>query len=302
MYSISDLRDAIRSSTSFHHLTMREINKLYFTRLGIRDYNPKGIDVFDEDWDNLIILDSCRYDIFEEENTLPGNLEKRVSRGSMSKEFVVGNFTGKNLHDIVYISGNSWYARMCQSIETEVHHYSLIDSEYPEKTDEITENAKTAVAKYPNKRLMIHFMLPHFPYIGKTAKNHFPNIETQRERLWADLRSGSVNITDEQLEQVYRENLRIVLPKVLELLDAFPGKTVVTADHGELLGERVYPIPYREYGHPKKMYVPELTEVPWLVYENGEKEQIKPEAPTESNLTDVEHEDVEKNLRDLGYI
>ncbi|PSP82763.1 hypothetical protein BRC96_11185 [Halobacteriales archaeon QS_6_64_34] len=301
MYGISHLRDAIQSPNPFYHLCMREMNKMYFSRMGYRDYNPEGINVFDEKWDNMIILDSCRYDVFEEENSLPGTLKKRTSRGSMSEEFVVGNFTGKTLHDLVYISGNSWYARRCRSINAEVHHYSLIDSEYPEKTEEITEKAKEAIDSYPNKRIMVHYMLPHFPYIGETAKEHFPSIDTQRKRLFADLRSGSVDITDEQLQRAYRENLRIVLREVSELLDALSGKTVVTADHGELLGERTFPVPYQEYSHPKRMYVPKLVEVPWLVHESGEK-RIEPEPPAEDNLSGITHDDVRNNLRDLGYI
>lgn len=302
MYGVSDLYAAIQSPNPFYHLTLREINKLYFSRIGYRSYYPHGVDIFEEKWDNLIILDACRYETFIIESTLPGSLEKRISRGSMSKEFIVGNFTDKILHDLVYISGNSWFARMCQSIGAEVHHYSLINSEYPEKTEEITQEAKDAVNTYPHKRLMVHYMLPHFPYIGNTAKEHFPNIQTQRERLFADLRSGRINISDELLREAYKENLRIVLPHVSELLEILPGKTIITSDHGELLGERVYPIPYREYSHPKRMYVPELIEVPWLVYESGVKEDLKPEPPTENNLSGISNKEVENNLRKLGYI
>lgn len=301
MYGLSHLHDAIQSPNPFYNLCMREINKMYFSRIGYRDYNPAGINIFSENWDNMIILDSCRYDIFKEENSLPGTLEKRTSRGSMSEEFIIGNFTDMDLHDLVYISGNSWYARKCKSINTEVHHYSLIDTEYPKKTGEITKQAEKSIGMYPNKRLIIHYMLPHFPYIGKTARENFPSIDTQRERLFADLRAGRADITDKQLEEAYRENLRIVLPEVQELLDTLSGKTVVTADHGELLGERTFPIPYPEYSHPKRMYVPQLVEVPWLIHENGKKE-TKSEPPAEDNLSGITHDDVRNNLRDLGYI
>jgi hypothetical protein len=269
--------------------------------MGYREYNPNGIYVFHEEWDNMIILESCRFDIFEEENTLPEDLEKRISRGLMSEEFIVGNFSGKTLHDLVYISGNSWYARKYQSIDAEVHHYSLIDSEYPNKTREITKKAREANESYPNKCLMIHYMLPHFPYIGETAKEHFPSISTQRKRLFADLRSSNTNITDKQLEEAYRENLRTVLPEVSELFNILSGRTIVTADHGELLGERTCPIPYQEYSHPKRMYVPKLVKVPWLVHEDGKK-NIESEPPTEDNLSGVSRKDVRDNLRDLGYI
>lgn len=302
MYSIEDLLTAVRSPNSLRHLSLREINKLYHSRLGYHEFNPGGIDIFEESWDNLIILDACRYDIFQEEHNLPGDLEYRISRGSMSKEFIIGNFKNKNLHDTVYISGNSWYARLCQDINTEVHYYSLIDSDYPEKTEMITNQAKSAVENYPKKRLIVHYMLPHAPYIGKTAKKNFPDIETQRNRLFADLRTNNVDISDNELKRAYRENLRIVMPKVAQLLNIFPGKTVVTADHGELLGDLISPIPYREYSHPKRLYVDELVKVPWLVYEEGVKEEIISEPPPEANLKGLTDEDIKKNLKNLGYL
>ena len=43
-----------------------------------------GTHIMDEDWDNLIILDACRYDLFEEVNTIDGTLESRISLGSAS--------------------------------------------------------------------------------------------------------------------------------------------------------------------------------------------------------------------------
>jgi hypothetical protein len=281
---------------------MREMNKLYFTRFGFRDYYPKGIDVFEEDWDNLIILDSCRYDIFKEESDLSGSLEKRVSRGSMSKGFVEGNFSDKTLHDVVYVSGNSWYGKIHDSINSEVHHYELITPAYPEKPHEITEKAKAASERYPNKRLLVHYMLPHAPYIGETANKKVPGDEYQRERMFADLRSNNTKLSDSDLREMYRENLNIVLPYVSELLEKFSGKTVVTADHGELLGERVYPIPYNEYGHPNKMYIEELVEIPWLVYSDGDRKEILSEQPSEKSRSNVSNEEIEQNLRELGYL
>jgi len=46
------------------HTVGRRINTLYHSRLGSRIGNPQGIDIFGQDWDNLIILDARRYDEF----------------------------------------------------------------------------------------------------------------------------------------------------------------------------------------------------------------------------------------------
>ena len=34
-----------------------------------------------EDWDNLVILDACRYDMFKKLNTINGKLEYKISIG-----------------------------------------------------------------------------------------------------------------------------------------------------------------------------------------------------------------------------
>lgn len=56
----------------------------------------------DADWDNLLILDSCRYDLFSEvavEDGLKGELTTFRSRGSSSSEFLKENFAGRTYDD-----------------------------------------------------------------------------------------------------------------------------------------------------------------------------------------------------------
>jgi len=43
------------------------------------------------------------------------------------------------------------------------------------------------------------------------------------------------------------------------------GRTVVTSDHGNNLGERMPLLPMRLYGHPTGIHHPALREVPWAV-------------------------------------
>jgi len=38
----------------------------------------------EEDWNNLIILDGCRYDIFKELNTLKGDLNQAINYGELA--------------------------------------------------------------------------------------------------------------------------------------------------------------------------------------------------------------------------
>jgi hypothetical protein len=60
----------------------------------------------------------------------------------------------------------------------------------------------------------------------------------------------------------YKENLRHVLKNVEDLLEIINGKTVITSDHGNLIGDRLSPIPVRGYGHPSGLRAPELVKDP----------------------------------------
>ena len=64
-------------------------------------------------FDNLIILDACRYDLFEAEIknfNIKGKLEYRISRGSNTGYFLRENFEHKDLQpilkEIIYITAN----------------------------------------------------------------------------------------------------------------------------------------------------------------------------------------------------
>ena len=62
-----------------------------------------GLDVIEQDWDTLVILDACRYDSFKQCRDLKGSLQPAVSRGAHSWEFMQGNFVDRELHDTVYV-------------------------------------------------------------------------------------------------------------------------------------------------------------------------------------------------------
>ena len=273
-----------------------EFNKICTHHRARQRHNPKGIDIFDEDWDNLLILDACRYDAFTRRSSLPGRTEYRISRGSTSPEFIRGNFAGKTLHDVVYISANGWYAKLADDIDTAVHAFEFVERDAMDgltsRPETVAAAARDAAETYPDKRLIVHFMQPHQPYLGPTGEQF---------EVSAGL-SDTVRHTDasrRDVLQAYQENMDLVLREVEPLLDDLVGKSVVTADHGELLGDRERPIPIRTYGHPEGVYVEELVTVPWHVYQNGGRREIVPQRPLRSQTVDADQ--VEQNLRDLGY-
>jgi hypothetical protein len=63
-----------------------------------------GVSIMDQNWDNLIILDACRYDIFKKICDIEGDLRCVRSMGSNSWEWVRKNLAGKQFYDTVYES------------------------------------------------------------------------------------------------------------------------------------------------------------------------------------------------------
>lgn len=149
--------------------------------------NNNGNSIFDEDWDNLIILDACRYDAFYEilkrgRIKIKGRLEYRISKGSDTSQFLLKNFIKERYDDIIYITANPLV-----SIILKNRVYKIIpvwrfgwDEEYK------TVHPKTLYYytlktydkyKYLGKRFIIHFIQPHYPYIG------YNNIDTGQRLL-----------------------------------------------------------------------------------------------------------------------
>jgi hypothetical protein len=149
--------------------------------------------------------------------------------------------------------------------------------------------------------LIIHYLQPHAPYIGPTGAEKLP---TDYLNFWSSFRDGKFDVDLETAKKAYRENVELVIPHVETLLSELKGKTVVTSDHGELLGERDSPIPIRRFGHPSYTFLPELIDVPWLVRENGSRKEIVAENPEGSNQDEeeVDDETVRQRLEHLGYI
>lgn len=266
--------------------------------------NPDGVNVLERDWDNLIILDACRYDYFEryvEDTSLDGTLERIRSRAPTTADWVTANFEGKKLHDIVCITANPWYERLLCDLEFEFHELVPVYDDnlgLESRTPDRVVNAVTeAVEEYPHKRLLIHFIQPHNPYIGPYGQEHLKEIESKSYR--AVLKELDTPNPDAVLERAYVENLEIVLNHVEQLMDVLSGKTVVSADHGELLGERWPTMPFKQYGH-HGILVDELLEVPWFISSFDERKEVIAEPP-DSDLSTTTERDLEAHLEHLGY-
>ncbi|MFC6765367.1 hypothetical protein [Natrinema soli] len=275
------------------HVAFRELNRRYYSSK--KSYYSEGIDILEQDWDNLIILDACRYDIFEKyADTLPGNLSVVQSRAGTTEEFLRGNFQDAGLNDTICLTTNAWYEKLRDDLNAGFHQLEYREYNTPQK---LADDALELEKSHKDKRFIIHFLPPHTPYVGPTADKHLPPYEDQHGIL-SDFYQNDVS--EETIQKAYRENIERVLPEVKRLVGSFTGKTVVTADHGELLGDRIGPIPIREWGHYKNLYVSELIKVPWLVVESDTRKDIVAEE-TNDRQDGRLSETVDDRLEKLGY-
>lgn len=299
-FSVDDLKTAIEDP----YFVRQETNAAIHRRGYRWDYNERGIDIFAEDWDNLIILDACRPDAYEE-HALPqlpsGEFETRESRGAATPEFIRGNFSNRTLHDTVYVTGSSWIFKIGDEIGAEP--FAVVDAknDLDETQEYQLEKALTANETYPNKRLLIHFIPPHHPFIGDLADEHLPPVEEQTSGFFGRLRKNEFGLSRDRLWEIYLENLDRVLPHVETLLEKLDGRTVVTADHAELFGDRVGPIPMEGWGHPRGVYDEKLVTVPWHVHDTGDRKTIEADEPVDDELDGRDPAEVDEHLRALGY-
>lgn len=310
MYTISQLRRGLRRGLDEPRIFGRELNRLYHRRLYHREYNVSGIDVIAADWDTLLILDGCRYDMFERHHGLPGTLERRQSRGSHTLEFLEGNFGGRTLDDTVYVTASPMLHRYRDRIG-DVHFHAVVDVWQEDGWDEqyktvlpetMTDYLRRAAEQYPDKRLIGHFVQPHYPFLGTGSELNTGRLEEGEHislDIWGRLMRGDLAVPPEHIREAIRDNIDAVLPAVEELLSEVPGRTVVTADHGNMIGERARPVPIREWGHPPGIYTEQLVTVPWLVHESGDRPTITAEATRRDE--GVDHDAVADRLQHLGY-
>lgn len=292
----------LQLAVSNPELVWFELLKLYHHRI-------KGIQytyVMEEDWDILIVLDRCRYDLFEEANTIGGSLSSVISPASCTRLWLIENFPD-TFPETVLVSANP--QTQMHGVEGKFHHCERL---YRSCWDDNLRSVSPAPAidraievseEYPHKRLLIHLVQPHFPFIGKIGRQitqrGFTDAGRQGEKndgseaphVWERLKRGEVD--EETVWNAYRENFQLALSEVSRLLTEVDGKSILTSDHGNAVGE------WGVYGHPCGRYHPSIVRVPWFepYYETrrdiiaGKLEEDRAAFP-----------DVTERLEDLGYV
>jgi len=132
-----------------------------------------GIDILNEDWGILIILDACRYDVFEKNYkeivSKKGMLKKSKTSARGTKEWMHNNLLGRDCSNIIYIDPIIMFDMFLPG-----HNFFKVEKVWKTNWDyeygtimpkDMTDGALEQIKKHPDKRMIVHYHQPHPPYL-----------------------------------------------------------------------------------------------------------------------------------------
>lgn len=289
-------------------------NKLMNLLTSVMFPNANGVNILELEWDYLIVLDACRCDIFEKiyRYFFPESTSFRciLSTASSTMEFIRKNISEspkvlRKLKNVVFVNANPVIDHVLGSHTHKIfYRYIPVWRKYwnedlgTVEPKHIYRVALKAFLKHPNKKMIVWFLQPHYPYIDRrfhhinSLDREFMNKATQRSQdknitalikiiaTLAQKRYLCAGIPDKVCEymhktplktlKAYTGNLIIVLRYVKGLTKILPGKITITADHGEAFGELLNGLlPLHVYGHPSRIKISPLIQIPYLTIKNN---------------------------------
>lgn len=286
-------------------LTASKVTERVLAQVGTR-FNY-GFRPLDHDWDVMIILDACRFDLFQEfapEHPVYeqfDSVSSKYSCASTSREWFEKGFGSAHddeVSDVHYVTQNPFLARV--DLERFHHVERLWNVEGQAETGRLTPSTVTDVAldAYESTeadRFIVHYLPPHAPFLHCEGKYDLGEKSWGGEShdVWFGLQ---VNEFDEdEIWEDYGQNLLTVLDEVSRLRKCVSGDIVVSADHANGIGE------FGQYGHPGYVPLPAIKQVPWAEM-TGEGQDYD---TTDLQTVEFEHEtedQVQKRLQSLGYL
>lgn len=285
---------------------------------------PLGTNVFEFDWDVLVILDTCRVDALQDVASdydwLPGSgdIDSIMSVGSATKEWTASTFIDKyedEISETVYVTGT-------HQTDTVLNHREMPDDDAgvwaPTEWRTVTGNTlkdlvrandyarppinggmhpaivtDIAIEEYRKQnpeRMIVHYTQPHHPY-SSDAMMHGREMTLAEQDPFTYLMRGGDR---ETVWDHYINELEHALPFVERLLNAVNApEAAITADHGDAFGE------YGFYSHPFASFVPPLRWVPWAELSFPGESDYEPSFNREG--TD-QFQAPEEQLKQLGYM
>ena len=268
---------------------------------------PSGDVIWEREWDVLVILDACRYDVFESEYSDAEwieSLERVTSVGSASPEWMDNTFKSKytdEMSNTAYVTGNPFSEEHVpdesMGLIDEVWRYVWDRETGTIPPEPLTNQAVKHYQTGEFDRLILHYMQPHWPYIGESLAGGFKpeTILGENQEINAFDLQNRGKISKKDHLSSYTKNLHYLINHIQEvLLNSIDAeKVILSADHGESFGE------FGIYEHPTGVPLPTLRTVPWAVTsakKTGEYDVKEIKEEKEADINRMEQ------LSDLGYI
>ena len=234
------------------------------------------------DWNALIVLDACRADLFQE---LVGQAEPVTSPACHTTLWLKAVAPVLRAKNVMYLTANPIVPHVARANRLELGVQDISQTHWgfftAERIPSVHPMSLTAIALEMGQyvidghKLVVHYLQPHFPYIGAVpmavSGNHNREDEMSKAlrtlpNIHEMMQTGQLDM--ERLRVAYKSNLELVWDAARNLIDRLHGKIVVTGDHGELLGEHGH-VGHRLEWAKEGITWPELTTVPWLELEGG---------------------------------
>ena len=205
------------------------------------DHPPKYI--FDDNWDTLIVLDACRYDLWEDVAkgyAFPQSINHNYvhSPGSTSHEWMRENFSAEYkeiMAQTAYVTANPFSKNYADesdfALVDEVWQYGWDDGIGIVPPQTVTDRAIDVIQSSPTPRTIVHYMQPHFPSLRHPELGSRVNPKENNwinGSIWSKLEDGEVS--KETVWDAYSDNLRDVLKSVeLLLTNHDASKVIITS-------------------------------------------------------------------------
>lgn len=286
-----------------------EVSPYFFWKVGLMQvgrFINFGSKIYSRDWNVLVIIDACRYDLFKEFAPrhqlydIFESVQHFYSCASTSKEWLQKNFEQgpvEEVRDTVYVTGNGF----SQFVDTsdlagllEVWRYSRDPDLRITPPKAVTDAAIQEYRTRSPDKLVVHYEQPHAPFLHSPSKyDASGDGRGGTQDVWEGLRKGRYD--KDKVWEDYGKNLLTVLDDVETLIENVSGTVVVSSDHGNAMGK------WGVYGHPKNVPVPVVKKVPWAVTEGLGNDTY--ELPKDVGESDVRIDDsqIKDHLKDLGY-
>lgn len=244
---------------SFQQATIRSAIEFYYGAIS-RTIDPFIGSVWWErdDWDILVIMDATRVDLARD--TLDVPVESVLSPASTSIDWIERHFANhhrEHWENAGYVTANPFADHdtgdvgsadlgnknlgYFDPVYNEEWHKNPIGTTPPEQ---VTKRAIEAWHNEEIDRMIVHYMQPHQPFRSKpeweSVFSNMENLTTEVGKggpdIWRRMRDGEIE--REEMWDAYADNLWWVWCNIHnELLPNVSAKVLITADHGNGMGE-----------------------------------------------------------------